>query len=463
MVFSSLTFLSFFFPCVLGLYYLSRSRTYRNMVLLAASLLFYSWGEPKALWILLGVTLAAYLGALAIEKTRGSRPGLCRAALAITVALIVLDLFVFKYLGFAVRELERLTGPIRGFRELALPIGISFFTFQALSYVIDLYHGRIRLQRDPLKLLLYISLFPQLIAGPIVRYAAVERELEERRERAEDVWQGLLRFIEGLAKKVILANNISLICEAVYHGYTKPAGTAAWWLAALAYTLQIYFDFSGYSDMAIGLGRIFGFRFPENFDRPYRALSVTEFWRRWHISLSSWFRDYVYIPLGGNRVPRGRWLANLLIVWMLTGLWHGAAWNFLLWGLYYALLLIGEKLLWGRRIANAPKPLRWLYCFVLVMLGWVLFYHSDLTALGQALAGMFRPVHTSLSALAADPRLLLGLPFLALGLFSLCPAWDRLTGRLPNWLDTAAHLLLLGVSVQMIVSSGYNPFLYFRF
>ncbi len=463
MVFSSLTFLSFFFPCVLALYYLLRSRRYRNMTLLAASLLFYSWGEPKALLVLLGVSLAAYLGALAVDRTR-PRPGLCRAFFVGTVTLIVLNLFVFKYLGFALRELGRLAPGLRDLPAPALPIGISFFTFQALSYVIDLYRKRIKLQRSFLDLLLYISLFPQLIAGPIVRYADVERELLLRRETPEEVWLGLRRFMEGLAKKVILANNIALICEAVVHGHAAVAGTLAWWLAALAYTLQIYYDFSGYSDMAIGLGRIFGFHFPENFDRPYGALSITEFWRRWHISLSSWFRDYVYIPLGGNRVSRPRWIYNLLIVWLLTGLWHGAAWNFILWGLYYALLLIGEKLLWGKWIEQAPKPLRWLYCFLLVTLGWVLFYHSDMTGLTAALTGMFQPAGTSLSALVSDPRLLLGMPFLAVGLLFLLPVGKLLERhRPPVWLDVCVHLFLLGTSVLLILSSGYNPFIYFRF
>ena len=464
MVFSSLSFLSFFLPCVLALYFLSKKRAWRNLVLLAASLLFYSWGEPKALLLLLGVTLVSYLCALAVERAGSARPRLRKLCLIAAVSLILGNLFVFKYLNFTVRELSRLIGPLSGFRELALPVGISFFTFQALSYVIDHYRGRIRVQRSFWTLLLYISLFPQLIAGPIVRYQTVEIELQDRQERLEDLWEGLLRFIEGLAKKVILANNIALICQAVYHGYTAPLGTALWWLAALAYTLQIYFDFSGYSDMAIGLGRIFGFHFPENFDHPYTSLSVTEFWRRWHISLSSWFRDYVYIPLGGNRVPRARWLFNLLLVWMLTGFWHGAAWNFLLWGLYYGLLLIGEKLLWGARLARAKKPLRWLYCFVLVTLGWVLFYHSDSRELFRALGGMFSPAHTSLSALASDPRLLLGLPFLLAGLVFMFPT-GRLFARLrlPEWLRVAAHLLLLGASVLLIVSAGYNPFIYFRF
>lgn len=464
MVFSSLPFLLFFLPCVLALYFLSKKRLCRNLVLLAASLLFYSWGEPKALLLLLGVTLASYLGALGAERAGTARPGLRKLCFISTVTLILGNLFVFKYLNFTVHELERLTGPIPGFRELALPVGISFFTFQALSYVIDHYHGRIRIQYSFWTLLLYISLFPQLIAGPIVRYQTVERELPDRQERIEDVWEGLLRFVEGLAKKVILANNIALICEAVYHGYTAPVGTALFWLAALAYTLQIYFDFSGYSDMAIGLGRIFGFHFPENFDHPYLSLSVTEFWRRWHISLSSWFRDYVYIPLGGNRVSRPRWLFNLLLVWMLTGFWHGAAWNFLLWGLYYGLLLIGEKLLWGELLAKAKKPLRWLYCFILVLLGWVLFYHSDGADLFRALKGMFTLTPSSVSALASDPRLLLGLPALLAGLVFMFPTkrfFARL--RVPAWLWAAAHLFLLGASVLLIVSAGYNPFIYFRF
>ena len=299
MVFSSITFVYAFFPLVAVAYYLSKNRVYRNVVLLLASLLFYSWGEPRFLLLMLAATLAAYCGGLLMERSTAHK----RLILIVTVVLLVGNLFVFKYLNFFSENLSALFG-WRVLPKLTLPIGISFYTFQILSYVIDLYRGEIRVQRNYFYLLLYVSFFPQLIAGPIVRYETVEQEILERRESIDDVAAGLRRFILGLAKKVILANNIARIAETIYAGDSAVYGTALYWLAAVAYALQIYFDFSGYSDMAIGLGRMFGFHFLENFDHPYTALSITDFWRRWHISLSTWFRDYVYIPLGGNRVKK---------------------------------------------------------------------------------------------------------------------------------------------------------------
>lgn len=299
MVFSSITFVYAFFPLVAVAYYLSKNRVYRNVVLLLASLLFYSWGEPRFLLLMLAATLAAYCGGLLMERSTAHK----RLILIVTVVLLVGNLFVFKYLNFFSENLSALFG-WRALPKLTLPIGISFYTFQILSYVIDLYRGEIRVQRNYFYLLLYVSFFPQLIAGPIVRYETVEQEILERRESIDDVAAGLRRFILGLAKKVILANNIARIAETIYAGDSAVYGTALYWLAAVAYALQIYFDFSGYSDMAIGLGRMFGFHFLENFDHPYTALSITDFWRRWHISLSTWFRDYVYIPLGGNRVKK---------------------------------------------------------------------------------------------------------------------------------------------------------------
>ena len=461
MVFSSLVFLFAFLPCVVGLYYICRNRIWRNTVLLLASLLFYSWGEPRALLLLLAVALAAYLGALLTDRFRLSRPCLAQAAYLVTLVLILLNLFWFKYLNFTAANLERLLGRPLGLPAVTLPIGISFYTFQTLSYVIDLRRGRIRVQRNFFWLLLYISLFPQLIAGPIVRYQTVEDEIRCRRESTAELWEGLKRFIRGLAKKVLLANQVALICEAVFGGSPSVYGTAACWLATLAFGMQIYFDFSGYSDMAIGLGRMFGFHFLENFEHPYASLSVTEFWRRWHISLSSWFRDYVYIPLGGSRVSRLRWVLNVLIVWTLTGFWHGAEWNFILWGLYFALLLVLEKLVWGKVLARLPKALRWLYSFALVTISWILFYHSEPGALLPMLARMFRYCPTLWPEAAADLRLLLGLPFLALAL----PLCFPLAGkrRCGEGLSAAWHLLLLGLCVLFILSSRFNPFLYFRF
>ena len=343
MVFSSITFVYAFFPLVAVAYYLSKNRVYRNVVLLLASLLFYSWGEPRFLLLMLAATLAAYCGGLLMERSTAHK----RLILIVTVVLLVGNLFVFKYLNFFSENLSALFG-WRALPKLTLPIGISFYTFQILSYVIDLYRGEIRVQRNYFYLLLYVSFFPQLIAGPIVRYETVEQEIQERHESIDDVAAGLRRFILGLAKKVILANNIARIAETIYAGDSAVYGTALYWLAAVAYALQIYFDFSGYSDMAIGLGRMFGFHFLENFDHPYTALSITDFWRRWHISLSTWFRDYVYIPLGGNRKGTARMYLNLFIVFLVSGIWHGAGWNFVLWGaLHGALYLVTRA--WQRR------------------------------------------------------------------------------------------------------------------
>ena len=335
MVFSSLPFLFFLFQAVLLLCFVRKSRTWRNGVLLTASLLFYAWSEPRFLPVMVLAATLAWLGGLGMERLRtAGRSGGEKAVFIATVTALIANLFPFKYLNFAVENLNALSGLSLPPPGIALPVGISFYTFQILSYVIDLHRGEVQVQKSWFRLLLYVSFFPQLIAGPIVRYQTVEREITDRRETLEDAAAGARRFIAGLGKKVILANRLSLIAESVYGGDAGVYGTALYWVAALAYTLQIYFDFSGYSDMAIGLGRIFGFHFLENFDHPYAAGSVTEFWRRWHISLSTWFRDYVYIPLGGNRVSRRRWVLNILIVWGLTGFWHGASWNFLLWGLW---------------------------------------------------------------------------------------------------------------------------------
>ena len=466
MGFSSLVFLFFFLPALMLAYYLCPRRGWRNTVLLLASLLFYSWGEPKVLLLLLASTAAAYVGALLVDRLRDRRPSLCRAVYGITLVLILSGLFVFKYLNFAAENLSAVLGRPLTLRTITLPIGISFYTFQTLSYVVDLYRGEIRVQKNYFWLLLYISLFPQLIAGPIVRYQTVEEEILCRRENPEEIWEGLRRFILGLGKKVLLANNVALVCEAIYGAEPGAMGTAAYWLAALAYALQIYFDFSGYSDMAIGLGRMFGFHFLENFRYPYASLSITEFWRRWHISLSSWFRDYVYIPLGGSRVSRPRWVFNILVVWTLTGFWHGAEWNFILWGLYYALLLLGEKLLWGKALERAPRPLRWAYSFLLTLLGMTIFYHTDLTSLGETLQRMFSFRPTQWAAASFDARLLLGLPFVAVGLPLCFPGErirSRLEGFLPLWMKTAGLLGLLGACIVFILSSSFNPFLYFRF
>ena len=464
MVFSSLTFLFLFLPLAVIPYYIWNNRTWRNGLLLVLSLFFYAWGEPKYVVMMVLASLIAYLGGLGMASSQGKKK---KVIFLTAVVLIVLNLLVFKYTNFFWDNLSGLFSIDKEIRQIALPIGISFYTFQILSYVIDLYFGRVALQRNFFHLLLYVSFFPQLIAGPIVRYSTIEEEILHRKESWEDVEAGLKRFILGLAKKVLLANNAAAIAEIIYNGNVEVYGTAMYWLAAFAYTMQIYFDFSGYSDMAIGLGRMFGFHFLENFNYPYVSKSATEFWRRWHISLSSWFRDYVYIPLGGSRVSKAKWVRNILVVWGLTGFWHGAEWNFILWGLYYAALLVLEKFVLGKLLDKLPTPVRWLYAFLVVNLGWVLFNLVDFSQLSHALRTMFLWQPTSLAqVLATDSAVLYGLLYLPICFLLSFPVFPKLPRKEgPVWalVYDALYGILFLTCIVCIVSSVYNPFIYFRF
>ena len=461
MVFSSYTFLFYFLPPLLILYYLipRRSLGGRNLVLLAFSLFFYFAGGPRHLPLMLLSIAINYVGGLLCAKRR-------RWALVLTMAVNLGLLGWFKYAGFVGENLRALGLPL-SVPEVVLPIGISFFTFQGMSYVIDVYRGDTPPAKNPLQVALYIALFPQLVAGPIVRYTTVAEELVSRRETFDDFAAGALRFSFGLAKKMLLANNLSLMADEAFS--TAPIGAAAAWLGAIAYTGQIYFDFSGYSDMAIGLGRMFGFHFEENFNYPYISRSVTEFWRRWHMSLSGWFRDYVYIPLGGSRAGTAKQVRNILLVWTLTGLWHGAAWNFLLWGLYFGVLLLGEKFWWGKALERAPSPLRHLYAMVIVVLGWVLFRCEGLSAVGSYLGAMF-----GLSGAGWGQALYFlrqyGV-FLVVGAVASLPVKDALRAALQRrkaertiqWGSALAGLGLLGLSFLQLISSTANPFIYYRF
>ena len=466
MVFSSLTFLYFFLPGVAILYFICKNRVYRNAILLVASVLFYAWGEPKFVVLMLAASFVAYIGGFLIERWR-NRKSLCKAACIITSLLLLSNLLIFKYLNFATENLKLLFGENFPVTQIVLPIGISFYTFQILSYVIDLYRGQVALQKNFFYLTLYVCFFPQLIAGPIVRYQTVEEEIHTRQESLEDITEGLKRFIIGLAKKVILANGIAAVPELVYGGDPNVYGSAMYWIAAIAYALQIFFDFSGYSDMAIGLGRIFGFHFLENFNDPYSSKSITEFWRRWHISLSSWFRDYIYIPLGGNRVGRLRWILNILVVWGLTGFWHGAQWNFLLWGLYYALILLIEKYLLSKVLKKLPGILSWAYAMVLILIGWVLFSQTELPQLWNSLKIMFSFRSTDwVVVAAADTSILMAIIYLPLGILCAWPGIRKI--RLSNStlgmaVSYAGYLLLFALCVLLLISSTYNPFIYFRF
>ncbi len=466
MVFSTLTFLFFFFPLVLVSYFLIPSRKYKNAVLLFFSIIFYSWGEPKFVILMLLTSAVAYIGGLLIDKLdKLNKPKFKKAVFISTVVLLVGSLFVFKYLNFAVDNLNKIFGDSILIQRIALPIGISFYTFQILSYVIDLYNKKIGLQKNYFYLTLYVTFFPQLIAGPIVRYETVEDEILNRKENFDEVVGGFRRFIIGLAKKVIIANNTGAVATLIYNGGIEKYNSWLYWVAAVAYALQIYFDFSGYSDMAIGLGRIFGFHFLVNFNYPYISTSITDFWRRWHISLSSWFRDYVYIPLGGNRVKKFRWILNILIVWGLTGFWHGAQWNFLLWGLYYAALLLIEKLFLHKILDKLPSFFRWLYTMFLVLIGWVLFNLTDFNQLIITLRHMFSfDFSDTFLGIIANTDILYALIYIPLGILCMFPWKNKIEKlKIPNLVTNIAFVVIFMVCIMFILGGTYNPFIYFRF
>ncbi len=460
MTFSGTLFLFGFLPILLVLYYLTPRRA-KNYLLLVASLLFYFTGEPKYTLLLIASAAVNYLLALLIQ--RGGRKKLW---LVLDVVLNIGTLVFFKFSAAWISGVNALFGT--DFSAFALPLGISFYTFQAMSYTIDVYRGDAKLQKNPFAFATYLCLFPQLIAGPIVRYTDVDEELENRSHTLQDFSEGLTRFTAGLAKKVLLANNLGVLCE-TFRGAEDPSA-AFGWLYAVCYALQIYFDFSGYSDMAIGLGRVFGFHFPENFDYPYISSSITEFWRRWHKTLSGWFKDYVYIPLGGSRVSRPRWMLNLLIVWALTGLWHGSGTvilNFVLWGALYGVLLCLEKLFLGR-LWKKCRPLGHLFVIAVTLFGFVLFSADGLAGVLTDLAVLFgRGGFTDPVALYYWQS---GAVLIAVAIVGATPlpkkCWDLLKRRASAAAAVLQPLLLaaaLALSTAYLVDSTFNPFLYFRF
>ena len=466
MLFSSVPFLFYFLPCVLLVYFIVPGKL-KNSVLLLASLVFYGWGEPRYLPVMAVSILQGYVFGLLIERFRG-RP-LARVFLTVSVLLSLGMLAYFKYADFMIANLNALTGLSVPLLQITLPIGISFYTFQILSYAVDVYRGTVPAQRNLIDLAAYIAMFPQLIAGPIVRYADVAGQLHVRRHSLPDAAYGVRRFVLGLSKKILFANLLGELA-ASFHASTD-LSVLYYWLGAAAFMLQIYYDFSGYSDMAIGLGRIFGFRFPENFDHPYCAGSITEFWRRWHISLGSWFRDYLYIPLGGNRKGRARQLLNILLVWLATGLWHGAAWNFVLWGLLFAVLLTIEKL-WLLPKLEKRCVLGRVYVLFFVLLGFVLFDAESLNAAVASIRVMFfaggLPVVSaeSLYQLRSNAWLLL------LAAVGATPLPQRLAAAFAAKrhganvlavLEPVFLLALLAVCTAFLVDGSFNPFLYFRF
>ena len=472
MVFSSSTFLMAFLPLTLLLYYgvgvaLTKNVTVKNCILLLASLVFYAWGEPVYIVLMLLSILFNFAAGRVIDSALSDgRTGLAKFQFIADVVYNLAVLGFFKYADFVVDNINGLFGAHIPPLELPLPIGISFYTFQILSYIIDLYTGKIRVQKNLVSFALYISLFPQLIAGPIVKYKEIEEQLVGRKESLVKYSRGMARFVVGLAKKLLLANTLGAVYSGIQAMDVGSLSALTAWTGIACYTLQIYFDFSGYSDMAIGLGSMFGFRFNENFNYPYIATSITDFWRRWHISLSSWFRDYVYIPLGGNRRKTPRVIFNLMVVWLLTGLWHGAAWNFVLWGMFYGVLLIFEKYVLGDLLPRIPTPVRWLTTMVLVMCGWVLFSAPDLTGALLYFKAMFGGAAGFTDGNGAY-LLSTNLAVLVLGAFCATPAYRHILERVdPKWVSRAkfvAYPLLFALCVVFMVSETYNPFLYFRF
>ena len=470
MLFSSITFLFVFLPVTLAVYYLAPVQM-RNLVMLAASLFFYAWGEPVYIILMLLSILMNYYCGLDIDGKRNS-PQLARRSLIFGVAANVLVLGFFKYYGLIMETVNGTLPVDIPYRVLPLPIGISFYTFQALSYIVDVYRGEARAQKKFTWFAAYICMFPQLIAGPIVRYVDIEEQLRQRSFGIVKFGRGAMFFIRGLAKKVVIANSIGTVYEQVMQ---LPVGTVSVltaWVGCLAYAFQIYFDFSGYSDMAVGLGKMFGFEFRRNFHYPYVSKSITEFWRRWHISLSTWFREYVYIPLGGNRCSGQRNMVNLILVWALTGLWHGAEWNFLFWGLYYGVLLILEKHVWGALMDRLPGVIQHIYTFVLVMVGWVFFFSPDL---GSALDYIGMMFGMGACALADRQAVFLltthWLLFLLCILGSSSIGWTILRafmesykkGRTQRIMSCVIYMGIFLVSVAFLVTETFNPFLYFRF
>ena len=472
MVFASLTFLYLFLPLALALYFVCRGTPARNLVLVGISFAFYAWGEPVWVALLFASAAGDYVHGLLIERTRGSR-WMARAVLVSCLVLNLGLLIAFKYAGFLAGTVNTVLGTELAAPSVTMPVGISFYTFQTISYVVDVYRGQVRAQRSFTAFLMFVSLFPQLVAGPIVRYAEIERELRERRTTLRNLSDGISRFAVGLFKKVCLANVAAELVALYLDGDLTKLAVAEAWFGLLAFTLQIYFDFSGYSDMAIGLGRMFGFHFPENFDHPYIARSATEFWRRWHMTLSRFFRDYVYIPLGGNRHKAVR---NLFVVWMLTGLWHGASWNFVLWGLYYGVLIYIERLGLGALLARLPRAFSHVYLLLAVVLGWALFYFEDTSRLAELGAVLFHVADTPLTSVELSTTLSTHAFWLALALVMCTPLPARarewasaaLARRGPRWqplaaADAAFNLVFLLASSAMLVGHSYNPFLYFRF
>lgn len=465
MLFTSISFLYYFLPALIIIYFITPKK-YKNIILLIASLLFYFYGEPKYVFLMILEIIIAYIGAILIDKYKNQSKNI----LIITLFIHVFLLIIFKYTDFIIQTINDISNANIKLLNIALPIGISFYTFQIISYIIDVYNGKVKVQRNIIKLATYVSLFPQLVAGPIVRYQTVEKGLDNRVHSFNNFAYGIRRFSVGLAKKVLIANALGELCSKA--PATSEETVVFFWIFGISYMLQLYFDFSAYSDMAIGLGRIFGFHFPENFNYPYISKSITEFWRRWHISLSTWFKDYVYIPLGGNRVSRYKQIRNILIVWLLTGIWHGANWTFLIWGLLFGIILIIEKIFLNKFMEKLPSFIRRIYVLFIVMILFIIFSSDNMSVALSNIKGLFGMNGEAFINDYTLHYLKSYLPVLIIALFGATPFIKILIDKLRknkyvnniiNILEPILIVVILVVVTSYLIDNSYNPFLYFRF
>lgn len=465
MLFTSISFLYYFLPALIIIYFITPKK-YKNIILLIASLLFYFYGEPKYVFLMILEIIIAYIGAILIDKYKNQSKNI----LIITLFIHVFLLIIFKYTDFIIQTINDISNANIKLLNIALPIGISFYTFQIISYIIDVYNGKVKVQRNIIKLATYVSLFPQLVAGPIVRYQTVEKELDNRVHSFNNFAYGIRRFSVGLAKKVLIANALGELCSKA--SATSEETVVFFWIFGISYMFQLYFDFSAYSDMAIGLGRMFGFHFPENFNYPYISKSITEFWRRWHISLSTWFKDYVYIPLGGNRVSRYKQIRNILIVWLLTGIWHGANWTFLIWGLLFGIILIIEKIFLNKFMEKLPSFIRRIYVLFIVMILFIIFSSDNMSVALSNIKGLFGMNGEAFINDYTLHYLKSYLPVLIIALFGTTPFIKILIDKLRknkyvnniiNILEPILIVVILVVVTSYLIDNSYNPFLYFRF
>ena len=465
MLFTSISFLYYFLPALIIIYFITPKK-YKNIILLIASLLFYFYGEPKYVFLMIAEIIIAYIGAILIDKYKNQSKNILITTLFIHVFLLI----IFKYTDFIIQTINDISNANIKLLNIALPIGISFYTFQIISYIIDVYNGKVNVQKNIIKLATYVSLFPQLVAGPIVRYQTVEKELDDRVHSFNNFAYGIRRFTIGLAKKVLIANALGELCSKTFLADEKTI--VFFWMFGISYMLQLYFDFSAYSDMAIGLGRIFGFHFPENFNYPYISKSITEFWRRWHISLSTWFKDYVYIPLGGNRDGKYKQIRNILIVWLLTGIWHGANWTFLIWGLLFGIILIIEKIWLNKFMEKLPSFIRRIYVLFIVMILFIIFSSDNMSVALTNIKGLFGmngeafvndyTLHYLKSYLPVLIIALLGsTPFIKILIDKLRK--NKYVNNIINILEPILIVVILVVVTSYLIDNSYNPFLYFRF